>query len=256
MNVAVAVPDLSFLDPGDGRRIAVRLRAATKGSPTILFLPGYRSDMEGVKATAIDQFCASRGLGCLRMDYSGTGSSAGDFAEGTLARWLDEVVAAIDLGVPEGRIILVGSSMGGWLALHAAIKRKERVAGLLGIAAAPDFTDWGYPAEDRAVLLDQGKIERANPYGGDPSVTYRDFWLSGEQMRLLFAPVEILVPVRLVVGEKDGVVPIGVTLKLLEQLRSADVHLKIIKNSGHNLSEPHELHAILVELHNLVELAQ
>ncbi len=108
----------------------------------------------------------------------------------------------------------------------------------------------------RAVLLEQGKLERANPYGGDPSVTYRDFWLSGEQMRLLFAPVDTLAPVRLVVGEKDGVVPIGVTLKLLEQLRSADVHLKIIKNSGHNLSEPHELHAILVELHNLVELAQ
>jgi len=250
-------PELSYVDPGDGRRIAIRHRpVAAAGSPTILFLPGYASDMDGQKAVAIDLFCASRGLGCLRLDYSGTGSSPGDFATGTLARWLDEVLAAIDLGVSDGPLILAGSSMGGWLGLHAALRRKDRVAGLLGIAAAPDFTDWGYPADDRAVLLEQGKLERANPYGSEPSVTHRDFWLSGEQMRLLFAPIDIVVPVRLVIGEKDPEVPIGVTLKLVEQLRSADVQLKLIKNGGHRLSEPHEIHAILVELHNLVELAR
>ena len=250
-------PDLSFLDPGDGRRVAMRLRApADPKSASILFLPGYASDMEGQKAVAIDQFCASRGLGCLRMDYSGTGSSAGDFASGTLARWLDEVLAAIDLATPDGPLILAGSSMGGWLGLHAALRRKDRIAGLLGIAAAPDFTDWGYPAEDRAVLIEQGKLERANLYGSEPAVTHRDFWESGERMRLLFAPIDIIVPVRLVIGEKDAEVPIGVTLKLVEQLRSADVQLKLIKNGGHRLSEPHEIHAILVELHNIVELAK
>jgi len=250
-------PDLSFLDPGDGRRIAIRLRPpADPASASVLFLPGYASDMEGQKAVAIDQYCASRGLGCLRMDYSGTGSSAGEFASGTLARWLDEVLAAIDLGVPDGPLIIAGSSMGGWLALHAALRRKDRVAGLLGIAAAPDFTDWGYPAEDRAVLIDQGRLERSNPFGSEPSVTHRGFWESGERMRLLFAAIDIIVPVRLVIGEKDEEVPIGVTLKLVEQLRSADVQLKLIKNGGHRLSEPHEIHALLVELHNLVELAK
>jgi len=255
--IPASEPELSFLDPGDGRRIAIRLREpADPKLPSILFLPGYASDMEGQKAVAIDQFCASRGLGCLRLDYSGTGSSAGDFGNGTLARWLDEVLAAIDLAIPDGPLILAGSSMGGWLGLHAALRRKDRVAGLLGIAAAPDFTDWGYPAEDRAVLMEQGKLERANPYGSEPSVTFREFWLSGERMRLLFAAIDIIVPVRLVIGEKDAEVPIGVTLKLVEQLRSADVQLKLIKNGGHRLSEPHEIHAILVELHNLVELAK
>ena len=131
-------PELSFLDPGDGRRIAIRLReAADPKLPSVLFLPGYASDMEGQKAVAIDQFCASRGLGCLRMDYSGTGSSAGDFASGTLARWLDEVLAAIDLGIPDGALILAGSSMGGWLALHAALRRKDRIVGLLGSPPRP-----------------------------------------------------------------------------------------------------------------------
>ena len=250
-------PDVSYLDPGDGRRIAIRSRAPTDASlPTVLFLPGYASDMEGQKAVAIDLFCASRGLGCLRLDYSGTGSSAGDFAEGTLARWLDEVLAAIDLGAPDGKIVIAGSSMGGWLALHAALRRKDRVAGLLGIAAAPDFTDWGYSADDKIVLLRDGKLERPNPYGPEPSVTHGGFWQSGEAMRLLWQPLDIIVPVRLVCGEKDAEVPIGVSLKLLEQLRSADVQMKLVKNSGHRLSEPHEIHAILVELQGLVEIAK
>ena len=250
-------PDLSYLDPGDGRRIAIRSRAAADPKlPTIVFLPGYSSDMAGQKATAIDLFCASRGIGCLRLDYSGTGSSPGDFAEGTLLRWLDEVVAAIDLGAPDGRIVIVGSSMGGWLALHAALRRPDRVAGLLGIAAAPDFTDWGYTADEKATLERDGKLERANPYGPEVSVTHRGLWQSGEALRLLWLPIDLSCPVRLVCGEKDPVVPIGVSLKLLEQLRSADVQLKLVKNGGHNLSEPHEIHAILVELQSLVELAK
>ena len=253
----IADPDLGYLDPGDGRRIAIRSRAPTEPTlPTIMFLPGYASDMEGAKAVAIDQFCASRGLGCLRLDYSGTGSSVGEFADGTLVRWLDEILAAIDLGAPDGEIIIAGSSMGGWLAIHAALRRKDRVAGLLGIAAAPDFTDWGYSADDKEVLVRDGRLERANPYGPEPSVTHRSFFESGEAMRLLWLPIDLTIPVRLVCGEKDGEVPIGVSLKLLEQLRSADVHLKLIKNSGHRLSEPHEVHAILVELQNLVELAK
>ena len=250
-------PDISYLDPGDGRRIALKYRsAATPDLPTIVFLPGYASDMEGQKAVAIDLFCAARGLGCLRMDYSGSGSSAGDFADGTLARWLEEVLAAIDLGAPDGKLILAGSSMGGWLALHAALVRKDRVAGLLGIAAAPDFTDWGYTAEEREILLRDGKVERANPYGPEPSVIHRGFFESGLAMRLLWLPIDVTVPIRLVCGEKDEDVPIGVSLKLVEQLRSSDVHMKLIKNGGHRLSEPHEIHAILVELQGLVELAK
>ncbi|MDQ3143854.1 MAG: alpha/beta fold hydrolase, partial [Pseudomonadota bacterium] len=216
-------PDLAFLDPGDGRRIAIRSRAAADArSPTIVFLPGYASDMEGGKATSIDQFCASRGLGCLRLDYSGTGSSPGDFADGTIPRWLEEVLAAVDLGVPEGKVILAGSSMGGWIALLAALRRKDRVAGLLGIAAAPDFTDWGYSAEDKQAMVDGGKVERANPYGPEPSLTYRGFWESGAAHRLLHQPIDLIIPIRLVHGERDEEVPMGVPIRLMADLRSSD----------------------------------
>ena len=248
----ITATELAYFDPGDGRRIAYRLRQPKAGAPTVLFLPGYASDMEGAKAVAIDAFCAARGLGCLRMDYSGTGSSGGDFAEGTLTRWLEEAVAAIDM-LTEGPLIVAGSSMGGWLALHAALKRKDRVHALLGIAAAPDFTDWGYSVEEKEALNLDGKLERANPYGPEPSVTYLGFAASGEAHRLLHSPIDLIIPVRLVHGELDEEVPMGVPIKLLADLRSSDVQLRLIKGAGHRLSEPHEIHAILVELAGLVE---
>lgn len=244
--------DLAYFDPGDGRRIAYRHRAPKEGAPTILFLPGYASDMEGAKAVAIDAVCGRVGVGCLRFDYSGTGSSGGDFADGTLTRWLQEVLAAIDL-LTDGPLILVGSSMGGWLALHAALKRKDRVKGLLGIAAAPDFTDWGYSAEEKQALVADGRLEQPNPYGPDPSVTWRGFWESGAEHRLLYNPIDLIIPIRLVHGEQDQEVPMGVPIKLMADLRSSDVQLRFIKNGGHRLSEPHEIHAILVELHGLLE---
>ena len=245
-------PELAYFDPGDGRRIAYRHREPKAGGPSVLFLPGYASDMEGAKAQAIDGFCGARGVGCLRFDYSGTGSSGGQFSDGTLTRWLEEAVAAIDL-LTEGPLILAGSSMGGWLALHAAMKRKDRVKALLGIAAAPDFTDWGYSKEQQEVLIRNGKLEEPNPYGPEPSVTWRGFWESGSFHRLLYSPIDLIIPVRLVHGELDEDVPVGVPIKLMADLRSSDVQLRLIKGSGHRLSEPHEIHAILTELHGLLE---
>jgi len=144
--------------------------------------------------------------------------------------------------------------MGGWLALHAALRRPSRVAAVLGIAAAPDFTDWGYSSGDKAALLRDGKLERSNPYGPEPSVTYGGFWQSGQALRLLGGPISLTVPVRLVHGDQDGEVPIAVALKLVEQLGSSDVQLRLIKHGGHRLSELHEIRAILVELDGLVEL--
>ena len=253
MQAADFVPtDVTYFDPGDGRRIAYRNRGPEDGSPTVLFLPGYASDMEGTKAEAIDAFCAARGVGCLRFDYSGTGSSGGKFEDGTLTRWLEEVLAAIDL-LSDGPLILAGSSMGGWLALHAALRRQERVKALLGIAAAPDFTNWGYTGEEKEALVREGKLERPNPYGPDPSVTWRGFWESGQTQLLLYNPIDLSIPIRLVHGEQDQEVPIGVPIKLMADLRSSDVQLRLIKGAGHRLSEPHEIHAILVELHGLLE---
>lgn len=243
---------LAYFDPGDGRRIAYRFRAPGPKQPTVLFLPGYASDMEGAKAEAIDAYCATRNLGCLRIDYSGTGSSGGDFADGTLGRWLEEVQAAIDL-LSEGPLIVAGSSMGGWLALHAAMQRPQRVKALLGIAAAPDFTDWGFVQEEIDTMRRDGKLERANPYGPEPSVTWLGFWESGSAHRLLYSPIDLIIPIRLVHGEQDADVPMGVPIKLMADLRSSDVQLRLVKGAGHRLSEPHEIHAILVELHGLVE---
>lgn len=242
---------LSLLDVR-GRQIAIRHRpAAAEGEPTVLFLPGYASDMEGQKAIAIDRHCASRGFGCLRMDYSGTGSSPGDFADGTLDRWLDEVLAAVDC--VSRPMVIAGSSMGGWLALHAALRRPERIVGLLGIAAAPDFTDWGHSDDEKKCLRRDGRVERLSPYSPEPMVIYRDFWEAGQRMCLLSSAVPLACPVRLVVGEKDEAVPVAVSLKLLQRLQSGDVHLKIIKNGGHRLSEPHEIDALLAELDGLID---
>jgi pimeloyl-ACP methyl ester carboxylesterase len=248
----ITPPALSYFDPGDGRKIAYRYRAPKAGGPTVLFLCGYASDMEGAKAEAIDAFCATRGMGCLRFDYSGTGSSGGEFSDGTLTRWLDEVLGAIDL-LTEGPLIVAGSSMGGWLALHAALRRSDRVKALLGIAAAPDFTDWGYSQEQKDMLVRDGKLEQPNPYGPEPSITWRGFWESGAELRILYNMIDLTIPIRLVHGELDEEVPMGVPIKLMADLRSSDVQLRLIKGGKHRLSEPHEIHAILVELHGLME---
>jgi pimeloyl-ACP methyl ester carboxylesterase len=246
-DIAPRQPALEQFTSRHGARIAVRHRRAAAGEPTILFLPGYASDMDGQKAVAIDGFCAGRGLGCLRLDYSGTGSSSGDFADGTLDRWLDEVLDAVEFAAPKGRLFLAGSSMGGWLALHLARRLGDRVSGLLGIAAAPDFTDWGFSAADRETLRRDGRIER----GG--SLTTLAFWTSGEALKLLGAPIDLAVPVRLVHGVDDEAVPVAVALRLLDRLGSSDVQLRLIKGGGHRLSEPGEIRAILAELASLVD---
>lgn len=248
---------LSYFDPGDDRRIAYRLRPAkpqTKG-PTLVFLPGYASDMDGTKASEIDVFAAVAGLAYLRIDYSGTGSSGGEFSDGTLDRWLDEVLAAIDQLV-EGPIVLIGSSMGGWLALHAAQKRADRIKAVVGVAAAPDFTDWGFTADQKAELQENGKLELPNPYGDQPQVTHLPFFESGAAMRLLHKPILLDCAVRLIHGNQDEDVPIGVAFKLLEDAHSGDVQLNIIKWGDHRLSKPHEIEAIIRTIAVLAEKLQ
>jgi len=233
-----------------GRRIAYRLRAGNV--PTLVFLCGYASDMEGTKAAALDELAERRGLSMLRFDYSGTGSSGGRFDDGTLARWLEEAVALIDR-LTEGPLLLVGSSMGGWIALHLALLRPERVAALVGVAAAPDFTEWGFTDEQKAALEREGRLEEPNPYGPAPQLFTRAFWESGQRMRLLDGEVAVEAPVRLLHGELDAEVPLDIAFRLLRSLRSADVQLNVIKGGGHRLSEPHEIHALLSTIEALLE---
>ena len=232
-----------------GRKVAYRLREGAL--PTIVFLPGYASDMEGAKALAIDAFAEDRGLGMLRLDYSGTGSSGGTFEDGTLALWLEDALAAIDR-LAEGPIVLIGSSMGGWIAFHLALLRPERVRSLVGIAAAPDFTDWGFPEHLKVRLAAGETLRRESPYGGE-QVTTAGFWSSGQELLLLADEIAIDCPVRLVHGEADPDVPLAVAFQTVEALCSADVQLLVLKGGGHRLSEPREIDAILRTVAGLLE---
>jgi pimeloyl-ACP methyl ester carboxylesterase len=230
--------------------LAYRKRDGT--GPTLLFLPGYASDMEGAKAQAVDRFAAEHGLGMVRFDYSGTGSSEGTFAQGTLDLWLDQSLAVVDQ-LTQGPLILVGSSMGGWLSLLIAERRPERVQSVLGIAAAPDFTEWGFGAGDRQRLETDGRIAETNADGTPGRFFTYDFWRSGQQLRLLEGEVPVDCPVRLIHGDRDEAIPLTVAQRLMTQLRSADVQLTVVKGGGHRLSEPHEIAAILRILAELVE---
>jgi pimeloyl-ACP methyl ester carboxylesterase len=224
-----------FIDV-NGRRIGYRLRDGAQ--PTLVFLPGYGSDREGTKALALDAFADRRGLAMLRLDYSGTGSSGGRFEDGTLALWLQEALAAIDR-LTDGPLVVVGSSMGGWLALHLTLLRPERVVALVGIAAAPDFTDWGFADGEAAAR--QG--------------ISREFWQSGQELLLLDKEIAVDCPVRLLHGERDQEVPLDVAFQLMRALRSADVQLVTLKGGGHRLSAPHEIEAILRTVSALLEPA-
>jgi pimeloyl-ACP methyl ester carboxylesterase len=243
---------LAFLEVPGGRRIAYRKRNGR--GPAVLFLPGYASDMEGAKAVALDEFAADRGLSLLRFDYSGTGSSEGDFEAGTLNRWVHEASLMLDQ-LTEGPIVLVGSSMGGWIALHLALRRPERVAALVGIAAAPDFTEWGYPDRLKERLAVGETLRREFPDGGT-QVTTSGFWTSGQAMRLLESEIAVDCPVRLVHGDRDEDVPLDVAFRLKDRLRSGDVQVTVIKGGGHRLSEPHEIDAILRTVGALLELSE
>jgi len=233
-------PQVAYIEV-DGRTIAYRKRPGT--SPTLVFLPGYASDMEGEKALAIDRFAGTIGAGLLRLDYSGTGASGGNFENGTLAVWIEDVLAAIDR-LTDGPLIVIGSSMGGWIALHLALRRPERVQAVVGIAAAPDFTDWGYPSNLKQRLGAGETLRRDSPYGGQ-QVTTAAFWASGQQLLLLGAEIAVDCPVRLIHGDADPDVPVEIAMRTMRALRSADVHLQIIKGGGHRLSEPREIATIL-----------
>ena len=226
----------------EGTRLAYRYRDGR--SPTLMFLPGYASDMDGTKALALDAFAEQSGLAMLRFDYSGTGLSDGAFEDGTLGGWLDEALHLLD-NLVSGPVILVGSSMGGWIALLMAKERPERVRSMIGISAAPDFTDWGFTDEEKAELRANDRLEQPNPYGPEPYVTSRAFWESGEALCLLGAPIPVDCPVRIIHGDADEEVPVEVATKTLRQLRSANVQLTILKGGGHRLSAPQEIEAIL-----------
>jgi pimeloyl-ACP methyl ester carboxylesterase len=238
-----------YLDAGPGRRLAFRRRQGT--GPTILFLPGYMSDMDGSKASAIDSWAGSQGRAMLRFDYSGCGQSDGEFEAQNLAGWRDDMLAMIDS--VEGPIVLVGSSMGGWLMLLCALARPKRIQALVGIAAAPDFTDWGFTSAQKATIREAGRLEEPSPDGEAPYVTTRAFWDSGEALKLLGGEIPIDRPVRLLHGLDDSDVPWRISLRLMERLRSADVQTSLVKGGDHRLSRESDIALLLHTVAALLE---
>jgi pimeloyl-ACP methyl ester carboxylesterase len=234
--------DTQFLALPDGRRIAYRF---TPGAgPALVFLPGYMSDMAGGKATAVFDWAVAQGRACLLLDYSGCGESAGAFAEGSLSRWRKEVVALVEAHCPN-RVLLIGSSMGGWLMLLVTLAMSRRVAGLIGLAAAPDFTDWGYDEAQKAALAAGETVFEDNPYGPEPTPTHPLFWADGQRQLLLGDAIAVDCPVRLLQGQADPDVPWQTALRLAERLRSDDVQVALIKDGDHRLSRPGDIALLL-----------
>ncbi|MBW4331729.1 alpha/beta hydrolase [Stakelama sp. CBK3Z-3] len=226
------------IDPDNAPRLAFH---RTDGAgPTVIFLPGYASDMEGTKATALEDWAREQGRGYIRFDYSGCGKSEGAFEDRSLADWLADVLSVID-ELAEGPVVLVGSSMGGWLMLLAARQRPDRVVGLVGIAPAPDFTDWGFTPDQKMTILTEGRLEEPSAYDDSVMVTTRKFWSSGEANRMTFGRIAISCPVRLLQGQRDKEVPWERTARLTDLLDSQDVQLWLVKDGDHRLSRERDI---------------
>jgi pimeloyl-ACP methyl ester carboxylesterase len=234
------------LDLAGGRRLAFVHHPGR--SPCILFCGGFKSDMTGSKVLSLEKAFVEEGRAFARFDYTGHGRSSGVFEDGTISAWRDDAIAIIDHAT-EGPLILVGSSMGGWMMVLAALARPERVKGLVGIASAPDFTEdllWSQATPDqRDVLMREGRWEEPSAYSEAPYVYTRALIEDGRENLVLHAPIPFAGPVHLLHGQADPDVPWQTSLRLADALQSEDVTVELIKSGDHRLSKPHELARIL-----------
>jgi len=241
----------AYLTRPDKPAIAYKYRPGR--GPTFVFLAGYRSDMEGGKALAVDAWAGREGRAMLRLDYSGCGTSEGEFEDHTLADWRDDVLDVIDAFAPVGPLIIVGSSMGGWLALLVALALGERVQALVGIAAAPDFTDWSSTEPKIEALHRDGRFEEPSDYSDEPDVITLGFWQSGQANLLLGGEIAFDGPVRLLQGQLDSVVPVSIAVRLGRALRSADVQTILVKDGDHRLSREQDIALLIATIALLVD---
>lgn len=242
---------ISVGENAESREIAVLLRTdmSAQARPALMWLGGYRSDMSGTKAVEMEALAAELGCASIRFDYSGHGASGGEFWLGTISRWLEEAMAVLDLAGPR-RVVLVGSSMGGWVALRLIQELKRRgtgpeVTGLVLIAPAPDFTcDLIEPhltAIEHASLEERGYFEEPSEYSSDPNIFTRALIEDGRQNRVLTGIIDTACPVHILQGMMDRDVPFGHALKLMEHLPVDDVTLTLIRDGDHRLSRPQDI---------------
>lgn len=230
------------LETPSGRRIAYH---QTPGSgPGVVFLGGFASDMTGTKAVHLEAWAKAQGRAFLRFDYSGHGASSGTFEEGTIGAWAEDAREAI-LGLTEGPQILVGSSMGGWIALLLTKKIPERICGLVGIAAAPDFTAdsmWASFSDEQKEELDkEGLIRLPSDYSDEGYVITRDLIYDGWDNLVLRSRLLLPFPTRFLQGTADEDVPVSVALRLLEHATGLDIRLTLVKGADHRFSGADEL---------------
>ena len=244
----------SILTRDDGATIAYRRR--TGRGPGVVFLGGFMSDMTGTKARALDAFCAARGQAYLRFDYFGHGASSGEFAEATVGRWTADTLAALD-ALTAGPQVLVGSSMGGWIMLLAALARPDRIHALVGIAAAPDATEaliWRrFPPPLRAAILAQGAVRVPSAYAPEGYLITRRLIEDGRRHLVMDRPLALACPVRLLHGMQDPDVPWQTGLALVEHLAGTDVQLVLVKDGDHRLSRDGDLALLLRTLEPLLD---
>jgi pimeloyl-ACP methyl ester carboxylesterase len=233
-----------YLTTPQGRKIAYH--QSLGAGPGVVFLGGFRSDMTGTKAAFLQDWAARQGRAFLRFDYSGHGQSSGDFLDGAIGDWFEDALAALSL--TEGPQVLVGSSMGGWIALLMARAVPERVAGLVGIAAAPDFTEDGMWAKfsdaQQAEILAGGQIAAPSDYAADPYIITRRLIVEGRDRLVLRSPLDLPFPARFLQGSADVDVPVSVAMRLFEHATGRDIRLMLVKGADHRFSTPDCLHLI------------
>lgn len=242
-----------YLRLPDDSRLAYTHHAGS--GPGILFLSGFNSDMQGNKALALDAWCRQRGRQFTRFDYFGHGQSSGAVEEGCIGRWRDDALTVLDQ-VTEGPQLLVGSSMGGWIMLLVALQRPQRLRGLVGLAAAPDFTArlaQNLSPSQRQQLAATGYADLPNCYDdGEPYRIGRHMLEEGAAHLLLGSEIAVDLPVRLIHGQRDDDVPWQLSLELAQRLRSADVEVQLVKSGDHRLSEPADLQRLRAVVEQLL----
>lgn len=246
-----------FLHTPQQRDIAYHALPAApenRHQPGVVFLGGFRSDMTGSKALHLQDWAQAQGRAFLRFDYSGHGQSSGQFSEGAIGDWFEDARAVVE-HLTEGPQILVGSSMGGWIALLLARTMPDRVAALIGIAAAPDFTEdsmWDtFTAQQRADLMEAGQLSLPSDYSDEPYLITRRLIEDGRNHLVLRAPLLLPFPARLLQGTADTDVPPSVALRLLDHVTGPDVRLTLVKGADHRFSDPACLSLITATLDSL-----
>ena len=246
--------ELKYLSTKSGNKIAYK-KTDGKG-PNLIWCGGLKSDMEGGKATHLHDWAIQQGRKYIRFDYFGHGQSDGAFTDGTISQWADDVVCVMD-ALSDGPVILIGSSMGGWASLLAALKKPERIKALLLIAPAPDFTEklmWAnWTNEERAAIENDGILYVPSDYD-EPYEYSRALIEDGRKNQILDAPINFKGPVRILQGAKDDVVPWTFSKQIMEVITSPDVDYTLVKNGDHSLSSPSDLKRLVRTVQDLCDM--